>query len=110
METSELLSLIGALFALLVALVAVVYRIVDRRIERLESANNSAVLQSRLDAGGQDREAIWDQIGRSSEEGMRKTVHDSRNLVTRALSGVDDHDRRLDRLESKVFNGRGAER
>lgn len=50
--------------------------------------------------------AIWDQIGRDSESGMRKTVHRSANEITRYSGEIEDQDRRLERLERRVFDGR----
>lgn len=51
-------------------------------------------------------ENLWDQVGRSSNEGMRKDVHDVGNLRTRLV----DAERRLEALERRVFNGHGVER
>jgi hypothetical protein len=50
-------------------------------------------------------ESLWDQVGRSSEEGMRKTVHRTANKVTANTGEIDEHGRRLVLLERRVFNG-----
>ncbi len=59
----------------IVGLVAIVWRAHERRDDE------------RFDA-------IWDQIGRSSEEGMRRSVHMSGNLV-------QTHEARISMLERK---------
>jgi len=48
---------------------------------------------------------IWDQIGRSSEEGMRKIVHDSANRLSEVVPVSRELERRVDRIE-RVLNGR----
>lgn len=50
-------------------------------------------------------DALWDQVGRSSEEGMRRSVHASVNFVQNHEGDIAELKRRADRLESKVFNG-----
>lgn len=60
------------------------------------------LLSNRIDSF---EKAIWDQVGRSSKEGMRVVVHDSANMVSQVTPTLGEHSRRLDRLESKVFNG-----
>lgn len=55
-----------------------------------------------------DRErndAIWDQMGRSSEEGMRKVVHDSANRLSEIVPVSRELERRVERIE-RVLNGR----
>jgi hypothetical protein len=55
-----------------------------------------------------DRErnnAVWDQLGRSSEEGMRKIVHDSANRLSEVVPVSRELERRVDRIE-RVLNGR----
>lgn len=52
-------------------------------------------------------ESLWDQVGRDSDHGMRRTVHNTSNLCTLANGAVDEHDRRLEHLERRVFNGHG---
>lgn len=54
-----------------------------------------------------DRErnaAIWDQMGRSSEEGMRKIVHDSANRLSEVVPTSREHERRIARIE-RYLNG-----
>lgn len=97
MPEAQLLTLIGALFTMLIALVASIYGVLVRRLERLEAANNAAVLLSRIDTHEKDLEGLRD---------WKHKVVDA--YLPRA---VDDHHRRLERLERKVFNGHhGAER
>jgi hypothetical protein len=43
---------------------------------------------------------IWDQIGRHSEAGMRKTLHNVANEITGQRGDLKDHERRLNRIES----------
>jgi len=45
---------------------------------------------------------LWDQIGRDSDHGMRKTVHKSANVLDALSKEIPDLERRLDRLERKV--------
>lgn len=45
-------------------------------------------------------DAIWNQVGRSSEEGMRKNLHGLRNEMTH-FTGLES---RIDRIE-KWLNG-----
>lgn len=52
-----------------------------------------AMLNAKID---RERDAIWDQIGRSTQEGMRKTVHDSANAAQIVESLAD----RVERLET----------
>jgi hypothetical protein len=55
---------------------------------------------------------IWDQIGRNSEEGMRKAVHDNGGTVHGHGLEIGELQRRVEHLERKVFNGHrsGSER
>lgn len=48
---------------------------------------------------------IWDQIGRSSEEGMRKIVHESANRLAEVVPVSRDLERRVERIE-RFLNGR----
>lgn len=87
--------LLGVLITVLIALVAVIYGVLVRRLERLEIANNAAVLLSRIDTHEKDL------------EGLREWKHMTVDpYLPRA---VDDHHRRLERLERKVFNGHHGE-
>lgn len=55
-----------------------------------------------------DRERIddvWNQIGRSSEEGMRKVVHESVNRVYEMVLAHREAERRIARIE-RVLNGK----
>lgn len=55
-------------------------------------------------------EAIWDQLGRSSKQGMREIVHEDNRKISEALAGQESMKEDIDRLMRKVFNGHGAER
>jgi len=48
---------------------------------------------------------IWDQIGRSSEEGMRNIVHESANRLSELVPTSRELERRVERIE-RVLNGR----
>jgi hypothetical protein len=48
---------------------------------------------------------IWNQLGRSSKEGMRGVVHDSANRLSEVSLISHDHERRIDRIE-RVLNGK----
>jgi hypothetical protein len=50
---------------------------------------------------------LWDQIGRSSEEGMRKVVHDNHGADYGHVLEISELKRRVEHLERKVFNGHG---
>jgi len=43
---------------------------------------------------------IWDQIGRDSDKGMRRTVHQCANDVTGIRGTLSEHEKRLRRIES----------
>jgi len=49
-------------------------------------------------------ETLWDQIGRDSEHGMRKIVHESANRLSEVTPTSRDHERRLERIE-RYLNG-----
>lgn len=49
--------------------------------------------------------ALWDQVGKSSEEGMRRTVHASANLCQGHVGEIRDLKEQVGRLEGRVFNG-----
>lgn len=49
-------------------------------------------------------EVLWDQIGRDSEHGMRKIVHESANRLSEVVPTSRDHERRLERIE-RHLNG-----
>jgi hypothetical protein len=44
---------------------------------------------------------VWNQIGRNSESGMRKTVHKSANACDYLLKRDAEIERRLERVESR---------
>jgi hypothetical protein len=46
---------------------------------------------------------IWDQIGRDSESGMRRVVHDTHNKVSLNHDAIERAEDRLDRLERRIF-------
>lgn len=48
---------------------------------------------------------IWDQVGRDSESGMRRTVHATANLCTGYHGEIMDMKGRLERLE-RFANGK----
>lgn len=50
MSTAQLIGIISALFAMLVAVVGILYRAIDKRIAILEGRNYTTILQSHLDA------------------------------------------------------------
>jgi hypothetical protein len=54
-------------------------------------------------------EVLWDQIGRDSEHGMRKIVHDSANRLSEVVPVSRELERRMEKLERKVFNGHRRE-
>ena len=110
LSQAQLIAVIGLLFALFcsVGAYAVKY-IIDgfkERLAKLEATNNSAVLESRLDEAHERIEGLWNQIGRSSEEGMRKIVHKTANTCTAHEGELREHARELGRLTRRVFNGR----
>lgn len=78
--------IVGIGIPILVLLAGVIWKMLDRRLE-----------------------SLWDQVGRDSDHGMRKTVHDSSNKAGLAYGTCDLHEKRLDRLERRVFNGHGPE-
>lgn len=45
---------------------------------------------------------LWDQIGRDSDSGMRKTVHDTANECLANRGDIRDLERRVTRLEDDV--------
>lgn len=109
MPTSYLIGVISTVIAVFLAVVGFAVKDVlhglRERIKILEAANNAAVLLTRLDAGASDREALWNQIGRSSEEGMRKSVHYSEGTCRVLSAHAQTVDARVERLEKRVFNG-----
>lgn len=82
---------LGMGLPIVVALLGVVWKLLAARIDAVEKS-------------------IWDQIGRDSNSGMRKHVHDSANMVSRVTPELGEHARRLERLEMRVFNGHGVQR
>lgn len=46
-------------------------------------------------------DAIWDQLGRDSEHGMRKIVHRTANEMSWVAPELEDLKERVDRLERK---------
>lgn len=137
MSQAELLSLIGALFALLCAVVAFIVRYI--------LANHTAVLVSRLDANTaelgklearfeqrtKDKDAfdyafrhtqyvndisginvlLWPLVQQVKNLDERlDSLHKWKHQVAEAYlpRAVDEHERRLNKLDAKVFNGKQA--
>lgn len=48
---------------------------------------------------------LWQQIGRSSKEGMREVVHRSANRLSEVSLTSRDHERRIQRIE-RFLNGK----
>jgi hypothetical protein len=141
-SAAQLLSLIGVLFALLVALVGIVYRGISARLDRLEARDNQAVLLTRIDALAaslsnldgrfEQRSKDRDKFDYEWRHGEYSNAISAINLMLYPLEtkmeiagksieqlrdwkhavvdpyiprAVDEHERRLNRLDAKVFNG-----
>jgi len=115
MSQAELLSIVGVLFGLLFGLVAVIYGIVRRDISKLEKwtkekdqfdyqfrHNEYASTITKINAELWPlREKVANMEG--DQEGMREWKHMVIDpYVPRA---IDEHERRINRLDAKVFNG-----
>lgn len=87
MTLAQAIALIGVLFGLSVALVVAIWKAHEQHDERRDKA-------------------IWDQIGRDSQSGMRHTVHQSANMIQNHESEIDGMKRVIEKIERKVFNGK----
>ena len=142
MSQAQLLSLIGVLFALLVSMVAVIFNGLRERIRALESADNAAVLQSRLDALATDLAKLEGRFEQRTRDKDKSDFDWRHGEYSQAISdinlrlyplpkqlealekrfdilnewkhktgdaylprAVDEHERRLNRLDLRVFNG-----
>lgn len=142
MSTAQLLSLIGVLFALLVALVGVVFNGLRERIRTLEARDHSAVLLARVDAIAdalnklegrfeqrtKDKDEfdhkfrhgqyvnditsintkLWPLIQKVDDlEKRLDGLHEWKHVVGESYlpRAVDDIERRVEKLEGRVFNG-----
>ena len=87
MSDAVLIAVASTVFGLVIALVGVIWNLLNRRIE-----------------------GIWDQVGRSPKEGMREVVH--RTAGEQHGHGLEIHElkRRAEILERRVFNGYGVPR
>lgn len=84
---------LGIFVTIVLALLGVIWTLLNDRIN-----DRATSLDDRI-------EALWDQVGRSSEEGMRKTVHKSSNACTQHELAISEHGRRFGSIEKRVFNG-----
>ena len=115
----QLIGLIATLFTLLVAMVAVVFNALRERIKALEAANNSAVIQSRVDAIAADiarLEGRFDQRQRDRDKFDYEWRHgeyvDTINSINVRLlplpTAIEALKEQVARLDRKVFNGQTA--
>lgn len=117
MSQAELLSIVGVLFGLLFGLVAVIFGVIRRDISKLEKWT---VEKERFDREWRHSEyatkitainaVLWplkekvDNL-EGNQEDMREWKHAVIDpYIPRA---VDEHERRINRLDAKVFNGGG---
>lgn len=76
----------GAIIVALMALAGLVWRAHEKRDD-------------------ERNDALWDQVGRDSESGMRRTVHASANLCQGHEGEIRDLKEQVARLQNRVFNG-----
>jgi hypothetical protein len=87
MTLEQAIALLGVSFGLLVLLVALVWRTHENH--------------------DKDRDkAIWDQVGRDSQSGMRRTVHQSANMIQNHEGEIASIKRDVEKIDRKVFNGK----
>lgn len=103
MSQAELVSIIGVLFGLLFGLVAVIYSIIRSDVAKLyESRHEDAQKFAAMNA------VLWplaEKVANIEEDqaGLREWKHLVIDpYVPRA---IDEHERRMNRLDAKVFNG-----
>ncbi len=130
MSDAQLISLIGVLFALLVALVGVIFNGLRERIKsRLDASTlEIAKLEARFEQRSKERNEIdyafrhtqyvndinsinvrlW-PLGQKVEDIEKRldSLHEWKHVVGEAYlpRAVDDIERRVGKLETKVFNG-----
>jgi hypothetical protein len=83
------LPLASILILIFTALVGVIWKLLNDRIDAIKR-----MLLERI-------EALWDQIGRDSHSGMRKTTHDAHSLATQHVSLIGAIVERVKRLEER---------
>jgi hypothetical protein len=112
----QLIGIISVLFLLLVALVGLLYRIISSRLDKLEAANNSAVLKTRIDEIAADiarLEGRFDQRQRDKDKFDYEWRHgeyvDTINAINLRLlplpKAIEALEKWVEKLDRKVFNG-----
>lgn len=121
MSAPQLLSLVGTLFALLVALVGVIFNSLRERIKTLEARDNSAVILTRLDAATQAHGKLEGRFEQWTKDKVEFDYHWRHEQYVSDINSINgcllplsqqakDFEKRVTRLESKVFNGHGVPR
>lgn len=94
MSQAELLSLIGTLFGLFCVLIAVIYSIMRRDIAKLEKWTVE--------------KEQFDRQWRHNEYAPKIAAINA--LLLPSLEKVSNHERRINKLDAKVFNGSNHDR